>query len=301
MRGACSAKTIDSVSGKVLGSAPNLSRSLRSIEISPLALALALGLCACAAHVPVDPETSEKRYLLGADLYGKGLIAPALEELLKAVQLNPDNADAHNLIGIVYLRKGVETEDLATRSQCLRGEALKLEKQGADAEFGKAEKEFREAVRIRADFSDAYNNLAVVAQHFGRFDEAITAAEKALSNIVYRDPYAAQGNLGQAYLSKGDLVRAAAALRKALFDQPKFCVGHYRLAQVYKLEGEVDHAREELELVFAEKTCPIQEAYHLGGLLALKAGDRQRAEVLLARCQALAPKSCLAKECSLAP
>jgi Flp pilus assembly protein TadD len=255
----------------------------------------------CPAHVQVDTEASEKRYLLGADLYGKGLIAPALEELLKAVQLNPDNAEAHNLLGIVYLRKGVETEDLATRSQCLRGDALGLEKQDADASFTKAEKEFREAVRVKADFSDAWNNLAVVAQHFGRFDEAITAAEHALANIVYREPWAAQGNLGLAYLSKGDLVRAAAALRKALFDQPKFCVGHYRLAQVYKQQNELEHAREELELLFADKACPIQEAYHLGGLVTLKLGDRERARVLLSRCLELAPRSCLAKECSMVP
>lgn len=249
----------------------------------------------------LDPEASEKRYLLGADYYGKGLVAPALEELLKAVELNGDNADAHNLLGIVYLRKAVETEDLATRSQCLRGEALELEKQGSNADFAKAEKEFRTAVRIRPDFSEAHNNLAVVAQHFGKFDEAITSGEKALSNIVYREPWAAQGNLGQAYLAKGDLIRAAAALRKALFDAPKFCVGHYRLAQVYKQQNELERAKEELELVFADKACPIQEAYHLGGLVALKLGDRERARALLSKCLELAPKSCLARECSLVP
>jgi tetratricopeptide (TPR) repeat protein len=251
----------------------------------------------CWAHTQADPEASEKRYLLGADLYGKNQIAPALEELLKAVQLNPNNAEAHNLLGIVYMRKGVETEDLATRNQCLRGDALRLEKEDADSNFTKAEKELREAVRARPDFSDAYNNLAVVAQHFGRFDEAITLAEKALTNIVYRDPWAAQGNLGQAYLSKGDLVRAAQALRKALFDNPKFCVGHYRLAQVYKQQGELDQARQELELMFADNKCPIQEAYQLGGVVALKLGDRQRSGELLMKCRELAPRSCLAQTC----
>lgn len=250
------------------------------------------------AHVKVDAEASEKRYLLAADYFNKNLIPPAMEEAVKAVGLNPENADAHNLLGILYLRKAVEGEELATRSQCLRGAELILEKQNSDKEFKKAEKEFNEAVRLRPDFSEAHNNIAVVAQHFGRFDEALTSAEKALTNITYREPWAANGNLGLAYIAKGDLDRAAVALRKALFDQPKFCVGHFRLAQVYKQQGELDRAREELDLVFAEKTCPIQEAYQLGGLIALKLGDRDRARELFQRCVDLAPRSCLARQCT---
>jgi Tfp pilus assembly protein PilF len=275
-----------------------LSISLRSAQISLLLLCAG---CPPAPTLQADVEASEKRYLLGADLYGKGMIAPALEELLRAIKLNPDNAEAHNLLGIVYLRKGVETEDLSTRNQCLRGESLALEKKDSDEQFQKADKEFREAVRVKPDFSDAHNNIAVIAQHFGKYDEAIASAERALTNITYREPWAAQGNLGQAYLAKGDLVRAAAALRKAIFDQPKFCVGHYRLAQVYKQMGELDHAKEELDVVFADKACPIQEAYHLGGLISLKLNDRARARELLQRCTDLAPRSCLAKECSLVP
>ena len=158
---------------------------------------------------------------------------PALEELIKAVKLDPNNADAHNLLGLVWLRKGAEAEELSTRNQCLKGESLALEKQEADAQFKKAEQELRRAIALKQDFSDARNNLAVVMLHFGRYDEAVQLEEKALANIVYRDPYAAQGNLGQAYLEKGDYVRAAMALRQALFEQPKFCVGRYRLAKVY--------------------------------------------------------------------
>jgi Tfp pilus assembly protein PilF len=220
---------------------------------------------------------------------------------MKAVQLNPNNADAHNLLGLVYMRNGVEAEDLATRSQCLRGNALAISKQESDALITKAEHEFKEAVRIRDDFSEAYNSLAVVAQHFGRFDEALTYANKALSNIIYREPWAAHLNLGVAYLSKGDYVRAALSLRKALFDNPKLCVGHWRLAQSYKEQGELDHAREELELLFADKGCAgVQEAYQLGAVVALKLGDRPRAQELLRQCVALAPKGCLAQQCSVA-
>jgi len=258
-------------------------------------------LASCGpAATRVDPEASQKRYLLGADYFNKGLVEPALEELMKAVELDPNNPDAHNLLGLVWLRKGAEAEELSTRNQCLKGESLTLEKQEADAQFKKAEEQLRKAISLKQDFSEARNNLAVVMIHFGRYDEAVQLEEKALSNIVYREPYAAQGNLGQAYLEKRDFVRAAKALRQALFEQPKFCVGRYRLAKVYYEQQEWDHAAEEIEQVTSDKACPIQEAYHLAGMVALRRDDREKASRMFGRCVELAPRSCLASECKLA-
>lgn len=259
----------------------------------------ALSGCGPAA-TRVDPDASQKEFLLGADYFNKGLVEPAVEELLKAVKLDPNNPDAHNLLGLVWLRKGAEAEELSTRNQCLKGESLALEKQEADTQFKKAETELRKAIALKQDFSDARNNLAVVMLHFGRYDEAVQLEEKALANIVYREPFAAQGNLGQAYLEKGDYVRAAKALRQALFEQPKFCVGRYRLAKVYYEQQDWDHAAEEIEQVTSDKACPIQEAFQLAGLVALRRQQRDKAQAMFARCVDLAPRSCLASECKLA-
>jgi Tfp pilus assembly protein PilF len=267
----------------------------------PLAavIATSMGGCGPTAKV-IDPAASEKQYLLAADYFSKNMVGPATEEILKSIDFNPQNADAHNLLGLISLRKASEVEDLATRAQCLKGVDLALEKQEMDGHFKKAEDEFKQAVTLKAGFSDALNNLAVVVMHFGRYEEAIQLEEKALSNIIYREPYYAEGNLGLAYLSKKDHARAAKALRQAVFEQPGFCVGRYRLAKVYYEEKEYDHAAEELEKVTSDKACPIQEAYHLAGLVALHRQDRQRAAEMFQRCTQIAPKSCLARECTLA-
>jgi Tfp pilus assembly protein PilF len=263
-----------------------------------------VALCATSACGPaqtrVDPEASEKRYLLGADYFNKGLVEPALEELLKAVELNPNNPDAHNLLGLVFLRKGAEAEELSIRNQCLKGEDLRLEKQDMDAQFHKAEQQFVKAIELRPEFSEARNNLAVVMIHFGRYDEAVQLEEKALANIVYHEPFVAEGNLGLAYLEKHDHARASKALRQALFEQPKFCVGRYRLAKVYYEQRDWEQASTELEQVTGDRACPIQEAFHLAGMVALRRDDRDKARQMFTRCVELAPKSCLASECKLA-
>jgi tetratricopeptide (TPR) repeat protein len=228
------------------------------------------------------------------------MIPAALEELLKSVELNADNVDAHNMLGVIYLRKAHDIEQLATQAQCLKGEALKLEQEEMEKLFTKARVEFKRSVELKANFSEAWNNLAVIALHFGQREEAITAVEKALGNIIYRDSYVAHANLGQAYLEKNDYVRAQKELRQAVFEQPKFCVGRYRLAKAYYEQKEYDRAADELKEVTVDKACPIQEAFHLAGMVALRLQDRSRATEMFERCVALAPKSCLAQECKLA-
>jgi Tfp pilus assembly protein PilF len=201
---------------------------------------------------------------------------------------------------LVWLRKASDIEELASRSQCLKGEDLKLEKQEMDTQFKKAEVSFKKALEARDSFSEALNSIAVVDIHFGRYDDAIAHTEKALTNIMYRDPFYAKGNLGWAWLQKHDFARASKALREALFDQPSFCVGRYRLAKVYYEQKDYDHAAEELDKVTGDKACPLQEAFHLGGMVALRKQDREKAGQLFQKCVSLAPKACVARECTLA-
>ena len=57
---------------------------------------------------------------------------------------------------------------------------------------------------------------------------------------------------------------------------------------------------EELDKVTGDKACPLQEAFHLAGLVALRKQERDRAGELFQKCVSLAPKACLARECTLA-
>ncbi len=254
----------------------------------------------CGPTQRIDPEASDKRYLLAADYFEKRMLRPALEELQKTLDLNPQNPDAHNLAGLIHLSQAAESEQMIERATCVAGDEAKLERHEIDEHFRQAEEAFRRALQFKPDFSDAWNNLAVVAIHFQRWDEAIAASEKALSNPLYRAPWAAQGNLGWAYLQKKEFARAAKELRTALFSNPQFCVGRYRLAKVYYDQQRWDQATEELDKVTSDKACPIQEAFLLDGLTSLRRNDREHAQAMFRRCIELGPQSCLAKQCRIA-
>ena len=248
----------------------------------------------------VNPEASEKHYQLGESYFGQRMYRPALEELLRAVELNPDNPDAHYLIGLLALQQASESEAMIEGQACVTGAEARLERREVDDHFRKAEEEFRTTLKLRPEAPEAWNSLAVTALHFERWDEAISASSKALANPVYRQPWAAQGNLGWAYFHKKEYLRASKELRQAVFSNPQFCVGRYRLARVFFEQQNFDAAAEELEKVTTDAACPIQEAYLLAGMTALRRGDRPGASQLFRRCIELAPKSCVSSQCRIA-
>jgi len=256
--------------------------------------------CASTASQRVNPEASEKHYLLGASYFEQRMFRPALEELLRSVQLNPENPEAHYLMGLLALQQASEAESMIERQACLAGDDAKLERREVDDHFRKAEAEFKRTVEIHPDSPEAWNSLAVTALHFQRWEDAISAADKALANPIYRQPWAAQGNLGWAYFQKHEVLKAAKELRTALFANPQFCVGRYRLAKVYFEQQNLEAAWEELERVTSDPACPIQEAFLLAGMTALRRSDRTRAGEIFRKCVALAPKSCVARQCRIA-
>jgi type IV pilus assembly protein PilF len=251
----------------------------------------------CAVTPHREPEKSENRRLIGLDYFNKGLHEQALAELMESVRLDPENAEAHNLIGLVFLRQGVDALDLADRIQCLQGVAAAEQHEIADDKVRRAAGHFEKAAKYKQNFSEALNNLAVTALHFKDYPAVIRYEGEALSNILYRDSHVALGNRGWAYFQEGDAVRAARDLRQAVFHQPGFCLGRYRLAEVYYSRKEYTAAADELEKVWQDPACPIQEAYHLYGKILALQGDRDGARERFARCQQVAKQSCLARQC----
>jgi len=246
-----------------------------------LCLLGALLVCSCGAEVSEQDTKRSDRYYQAAHIawLEEHDNLAAIRHLSRAIEANPLNDDAHYLLGTIRLGRG---------------------------EFEQAEPHLRKAVELRgkdrpASRAEALNSLGVLLIHTDRVDEAIPALKEAAEEVLNREPWLAMGNLGWAYIESGDYDKAIDVLRRALFDQPKFCVGMYRLGQAYYLKGEYEAAEAQLKSAVAieEKGCDrMQEAHHLLGMTYLRLGREEDAIEAFDRCQEIDPTSELGVGCA---
>jgi type IV pilus assembly protein PilF len=254
-------------------------------------------LSSCATRPRRDPDQSFIRYQLGVEYFKSQRLEAAVEELEKALGADPENADAHNMLGLIALRQGHDYVAQGETNDCLSGRDAELVRQDATRRFKEAEQHFRRAITFRPEFAGAWNNLAVAAIQLEEWPAAVTAASQALKDSTYTEPEFARANLGWAYLQLKETQRAWKELHEAVSRAPRFCVARYRLAKVYFERGDMEQAAENIDPVVEDARCPIQEAFMLGGLVQQRRKSRDRARALFNRCADLAPRSCAAAQC----
>lgn len=262
---------------------------------------LAAVLACDTEAVQRNAKLSRTHVLLGQDYLKRKNPQAATQELLKALELDPKNQEAHQLIGVLFFMEGVHSMNFIDRRQCLKGSAATEQRAVANEKFRAAEKHFKETVAIakqegKVD-SEALNYLANIAIHFKRYKKAVAYTTRAIDNIMYANRHMALGVRGWAHAFAGEYRDAARDLRQALFHQERFCVGRYRLAKVYYEQKQYDKAIEELVRVVDDKSCAFQDPHHLLGLAYTKTRQPEKAKFHFDRCVASNPRSCLSEEC----
>jgi Tfp pilus assembly protein PilF len=193
---------------------------------------LALG-ASCAGNRGKGPagadaeKQSESEYDIAREMFltrrdARGALAHAQ----KATEFNEENAEAHHFVALIYLYF-CATSPL-------------------DCRLPEAEASARRAVQLKKDFREAQNTLGVVLIQRKKYDEAIAVLKPLANDILYQSPWDAWGNLGLAYLEKGQADDAIAALRRSIAAEPRFCVGNYRLGLAYEKKADLTAAREAL-------------------------------------------------------
>lgn len=256
------------------------SRAFRSwFELSLCLVALACGPKKQAGD-PVKVSRSE--YDLAADLWARQHEPrQALEHALKAADLDRDNADAAHLVSLIFL-------EFCQNSRI------------GECRLGEAELYARRAIKAQADLLPAQNTLAVILVHQGRFDEAIHILRPITTNILYGTPEIAWGNLGWAYLEKGDLPKAISALNRAVAAEPLFCVGYYRLGLAYRRAGQLASARDSFDHALetpAPGCSALQDAYLERAQVHAELGEREQARTDYDRCISLDKRSRAGERC----
>jgi len=174
-----------------------------------LIMAVFAGSCATASIENTNKATAH--FKLGVSYLNENNVQPAFIEFRKAYDLNPEDKEVLNAIGIIYL--------------------LKFE------DFPKAIDFFQKAVNIDPDFAEAHNNLGFAYEKSKKFNEAIESYKKALSNLIYRSPEKAYYNLAKVYYRLGKYDEAINAHKEALKRMMDFYPSYYGLALCYNAKG----------------------------------------------------------------
>lgn len=118
--------------------------------------------------------------LLGVANFSLERYEQAAANYSRALQLNPDYAEAHNNLGASLYRLEKPIQALASYKKALQIKSDYSEAHnnmgGVLTEFGKNEEAlacFLKALQIKPDYADAHNSLGVVYSKLGKTDEAI--------------------------------------------------------------------------------------------------------------------------------
>lgn len=193
------------------------------------ALAMTLLLAACGGDKGVKsdaPQTSpgELYVQIAAEYYRLGEVEPALKNAQKALEEDPNNAQAHNVIATIY-------------------QQLRQPEQ--------AEQHFRIALGLAPN--DPYLLMAWGNFLCDRGDYAGAAAQyqQALANPLFNAPWMAETRAGICGRRAGQTASAEQALRRALSANPGYAPALIEMAELEHAQGRNPAAKSYLERYLA--------------------------------------------------
>jgi type IV pilus assembly protein PilF len=241
-----------------------------------LNLALAALLAAgCAGQQPVGSASPEARSIsednaqarihteLGAGYFARGQYAIALQELKKARDADASYAPAYNILGLVH---------------------------GELREDAQAEDNFRRAIQLSPNYSEAHNNFGLFLCQRGRTSDSLAHFEAALTNPLYATPEKALANAGVCTLEKGDLPRAEVYFTRALKRAPGQPTALLGMAEAHFRQGRWLAARSLLRQTLGASE-PSAQSLWLGVRVERRAGDREAEASYGAQLRRLFPES----------
>ncbi len=200
--------------------------------------------------------------IAGWGIPSRELFPKAKAAALRALELDPDLAEAHIALGWVEFF--------------------------FDWDWNAAENEFRKAIELSPNNADAHRGFAHLLSNLGRGDEAIAEGKRARE----LDPLSLITTAleGQFLFYAGHNDEAILRLRKSLEIEPDFWIAHNILGRVYAGQGRYDEAIDEFRKAIAFAGGANEPVTQLGYVLA-KSGRPDKARSILQELEVSATKS----------
>ena len=185
-----------------------------------------------------DPPSDQLQPVL--NLYTQGHLQQALSDATKMLVQFPNSAVLCNIAGAS--NAGLMQFDAAIDS-------------------------YKEALKIKPDYAEAYNNMGVALQDKGDLESAIGSYKQALK--IKPSHAEAYNNIGNALKHKGDLEAAIDSYKQALKIKPNYCEAYMNLGNALQDKGDLEAAIDSYKQAIKIKTSA--EAYNnMGAILMMK-------------------------------
>lgn len=216
-------------------------------------LIASLGACSSSGNTrPAQDKDSAANYnaRLGAEYTRKGRLNLANEKLQKALEQDPNSAEAHHYYAILQQRLGQDNQ---------------------------ADVHFRRAMQLSPKDPQLLNNYGSHLCKVGRYQEASKQFLAAINDPLYTTPEFAYTNAGICIRGSGDTNQAEIYFRKALELKPTFGSALYQMAKLKYQQGDYARAKAFLQR-YHQQNREEAETLSLCAKINTKLGDQNGAE-----------------------
>ena len=205
-------------------------------------------LAAAQQAISADDTRAEAHSALGNVFQATGRTHEAIVQLKRAAELAPNSDEAYRRVGRAYLDAGERDEAFTAYRRAIAINPYHWVNHGQlgaalleSGDFPAAVEAFREVIELEPRNAVGFSDLGVAHFLNGELQAAIAAFERAIALDPKSD---AHSNLGAAYAYLGEYDRAIAPLEQAVRLNPQSEVEIGNLADVYRLSGRSEQARE---------------------------------------------------------
>lgn len=200
----------------------------------------------------------------GLKFYESGNYKEEINAYTKAIQLNPQYADA-------YYNRGITYANLGNYQQAINdyAKAIELNPQDAEACYNRgvayhrlgnhqqAIKDFTKAIQLNPKLAEAYYNRGTTYGKLGNYQQEINDYNKAIQlNSQYASAYR---NRGVAYGKSGNHQQAINDFNKAIELNPQYAAAYYNRGVAYGQAGDGKKASEDFRIAAKLGNKPAQD------------------------------------------
>ena len=173
--------------------------------------------------------------------------------LLKAIQIQPNNVDAHYNLGLLYKELGDYQKASSSYDKTIQIQPNNIKAlnnfgniQRELGEYQKAINSYEKAIKLQPNNAITYNNLGNAFRDLGNYQKASSSYEEA---IKLQPDYAdAHNNFGNTLKELGEYQKAISCYKKAIQIKKNSAETYYNLALVYKELGDQKKAEDSYEM-----------------------------------------------------